>query len=116
MSEGCNLHGWALTTGCPGCHEAAVLSDPEVLEGLKIALDEARVWENTLLDGLDEVEEDAEWLRQNRWLLRRMDWLPYRVYEFKGYDETTLAVDWGPRQWSAPRRGPFRWLMRWVRV
>lgn len=78
--DGCGLHGWAYTHGCPGC----------------------------------EAAEDEQLLHGMRWTLRRMDWFPYRVAEFKGMvDEWDM--DLGPWRWVPPHRGPIRWLMMKLR-
>lgn len=44
----------------------------------------------------------------------RMEWFPFRVYEYLGHDDETLDIDWGPCEWHPPFRGPIRWL--WDKV
>ena len=39
-----------------------------------------------------------------RWRLFKMRWLPYRLVEFKGYDEETLEIEWGETTWHRPDR------------
>lgn len=39
-----------------------------------------------------------------RWRLWKMEWFPYRLYEYLGHDDDTLEIEWGPVEWNPPRR------------
>jgi hypothetical protein len=52
----------------------------------------------------------TDWL--DRFSLWRMDWFPYRVSEYRGYDDDAGEFIWGETHWMPPRFGPLRWLWR----
>lgn len=59
-----------------------------------------------------ETSKPTKMLREldQRFYLWRLDWFPFRTYEYLGWDSELNDYRVGPCQWAYPRRGPFRWF------